>query len=160
MRKEEMTKGTLLARAIAIASSAHENQLDKGGNAYILHPMRIMMRLRTDDTELMTIAILHDVVEDSDWTIEDLYNEGFSNRVLDALELMTHDKDEDYTTYIKRIATNSDCIKVKKEDLRDNMDPSRLKGLSRKDFDRMEKYQKAFKYLCAAQDAMRSAGYC
>lgn len=155
-----MNPGSLLAKAIAIAAEAHENQLDKGGNAYILHPRRIMMRLRTDDTELMTIAILHDVVEDSDWTIEDLRNQGFSERVLAALTLMTHDKDEDYVSYIKRIATNVDCIKVKKEDLRDNMDPSRLKGLSRKDFDRMEKYQKAFKYLSAAQEAMRNAGYC
>lgn len=137
-----------LGTAIFIAASAHKDQLDKGGNAYILHPMRLMMRLRTEDEELMQIAILHDVVEDSqEWSLVALIEAGFSKRVIDALALLTHDKADSYDLYIKKISTNVDAIRVKLQDLKDNSDLSRLKGLRQKDFDRVIKYQKAYKYL-------------
>lgn len=150
----------MLGRAIAIASIAHQNQKDKGGNAYILHPMRIMMRLRTDDSELMSIAILHDVAEDSpEWTLDKLREEGFSERVLSALSLLTHDPYTSYEDYIKAIGTNPDARRVKMEDLRDNSDITRLKGISEKDFRRMEKYQRAFRYLQGVNSAASECGY-
>lgn len=136
-----------LATAIRIMGSVHENHLDKGGKPYALHPIRIAMRLRTDDMELMAIAMLHDVIEDSEMTIEDLRAEGFSQRVLDALALLTHDPEDSYETYIRKMAANIDAILVKLEDLRDNSDITRLKGLKDKDFKRMQRYQKAFTYL-------------
>lgn len=154
-------KGTMLGRAIAIAASVHETQKDMGGNAYILHPIRLMMRLRTDDQELMQIAILHDSIEDSDGdvTIDSLCKEGFSERVLAALRRLTHNKNEPYEDYIKNITTNKDAVRVKLEDLRDNSDITRLKGLREKDFTRMVKYHKAYHFLKSALEAMEKVGY-
>jgi len=151
----------LLGTAIAIASEVHEYQTDKGGNAYILHPIRIMMRLRTDDEELMQIAVLHDVIEDSNgkYTIERLRKTGFSKRVCKALELLTHDPLDSYEEYVMRIASNKDAILVKMKDLHDNGDFTRLKGLREQDFERMAKYQKAYMYLKEALVNMRKTGY-
>lgn len=143
-----------LAIAIRIAAIAHEAKLDKGGNPYILHPIAVMMNLRTSDQALMAIAILHDVKEDCpEWTSERLAKEGISQRVLDALECLTHAKGENYEDYIKRIATNKDAIKVKLEDLSHNMDLKRMKGLRQKDFERMEKYTKAYAFLSKVYNA-------
>ena len=136
-----------LGKAIALAAKVHENQTDKGGKPYILHPIRMMMRLRTDDEELMSIAILHDVVEDSDITVKDLYNMGFSDRVIFGVASLTRAVGEDYDTFIKRCAMCPDAKLIKREDLRDNSDITRLKGLRQKDFVRMEKYHRAFIYL-------------
>ena len=151
----------LLGTAIAIAAETHECQLDKGGNAYILHPMRVMQRLRTADEELMQIAIMHDVIEDSDglWTIEKLRDAGFSDRVVAALSFLTRDVNESYEEYIMAIAGNRDAILVKMEDLRDNSDVTRLKGLRAKDFERMAKYQKAYSFLKTALENMKTVGY-
>lgn len=151
----------MLGKAIAIASAVHEAQHDKGGKAYIMHPIRIMMRLRTEDEELMQIAILHDVIEDSAgaWTIERLRETGFSERVCSALTLLTHDPLVKYEDYIRQIATNRDAIRVKMEDLRDNSDITRLKGLRPKDFERMEKYQRAHVFLRKTLEASTECGY-
>lgn len=140
-------KKSMLGKAIMIASAVHVDQTDRGGKAYILHPMRLMMRLRTDDEELMSIAILHDVVEDSDWTFEDLIRTGFSPRVLAALVLLTHVGGEAYEDYIERIGISLDAIMIKKEDLRDNSDITRLKGITDKDLLRTRKYHRAFMRL-------------
>lgn len=137
----------ILAKAIQIASNAHLDQVDKGGNAYILHPLRIMMRLRTKDEELMCIAVMHDVIEDSEYTAKDLYNEGFPTRVVEGVLALTKRDGELYEVFIERCALNTDSRLVKLEDLRDNSDITRLKGLTRKDFIRIEKYQKAYTYL-------------
>lgn len=145
-----------LGTAISIAAQAHASQTDKGGNAYILHPMRLMMRLRTDDQELMQIAILHDVIEDSDYTLDDLLNMDFSKRVVNALALLTHSKGDSYQEYIKKIGTNADATRVKLEDLKDNSDLSRLKGVTQKDFDRVIKYQKSYTYLKGVQKLMEN----
>ena len=141
-----------LGLAIQIAASVHINQLDKGGKPYILHPMRVMMRLRTNDSELMQIAILHDVIEDSrgEYTIEILRGLGFSKRVLDALTLLTHDPAVPYELYIEDIAKSLDTILVKMEDLRDNSDITRLKGLREKDHARLAKYCRAYDVLQTA----------
>lgn len=150
----------MLGKAIAIASKVHESQRDKGGHAYILHPIRIMMRLRTNDEELMQIAILHDVVEDSkEWSISRLRQEGFSDRVLNALELLTHDSNDSYEEYVKQISTNLDAARVKLEDIRDNSDVTRLKGLREKDFKRMEKYHRAYLFLKKTLENMQACGY-
>jgi (p)ppGpp synthase/HD superfamily hydrolase len=133
------------SRALQIAVEAHFNVLDKGGHSYILHPLRIAMRLRTHDEELMSIAVLHDVVEDSKITFDDLFNKfGFSARVVVALKLLTHQNGISYEDYIKAMQFNIDALKIKREDLRDNSDITRLKGVTEKDITRMVKYQQAF----------------
>lgn len=135
----------MLSKAIMIAATTHLGQRDRGGASYILHPLRIMMRLRTDDEELQCIAVLHDAVEDSEHcTLEYLRGEGFSERVLKGLELMTHEKGSDYFSYIEKMRYNKDALMVKREDLRDNSDITRLKGLRQKDHDRLMKYNVAF----------------
>lgn len=134
----------MLDLAILIAAQAHLSVQDKGGKPYILHPLRLMMRLRTEDQELMSIAILHDVIEDSQITADYLLKMGFSYRVVSALKLLTHTKGESYEDYIDAMRTNKDALRVKREDLRDNSDITRLKGVSEKDLERMQKYHKAF----------------
>lgn len=135
----------LLGEAIAIAALAHKNQKDRGGNAYFLHPMRIMFRLRTQDAELMQMAILHDVVEDSNINFDNLRALGFSERVLSALQCLSHlDETEPYEAYIERIRLNPDATRIKVEDLRDNSDITRLKGVREKDFERLKKYSLAY----------------
>lgn len=141
-----MKTSQLLAKAIRIASTVHEHQFDKGGKPYILHPLHLMNQLLFD-SELAIIAVLHDVIEDSDWTIEQLRHEGFSNRVLVALTLLTHTPGESYDKYIEGICTNYDAIRVKRKDLQHNSDITRLKGLRTKDFERLEKYAKAYTKL-------------
>lgn len=143
MTQQQRNQHKMLAKAIAIASDAHVKQLDKGGKAYILHPLRVMFDMPQDDPEMLQIAIMHDVTEDSDWTIEGLRKEGFSERVLAALELLEHG-DEDYDAYIERISTNVDAIRSKLGDLRDNNDITRLKGIREKDFERMKKYHRSY----------------
>ena len=132
-----------LAKAIYIATKAQHNQFDKGGKPYILHPLHLMNQLMFDP-ELAQIAILHDVIEDSDITLGYLRNEQFSLRVLQALKLLTHNKGQSYEEYIHQIATNQDAIKVKRKDLQHNSDITRLKGVTDKDILRMKKYHKAF----------------
>jgi (p)ppGpp synthase/HD superfamily hydrolase len=131
-------------RAVLIAAREHLGVRDKGGHAYILHPMRIAMRLNTNDEELMSIAILHDVIEDGKVTLEDLINEGFTDRIITALRLLTHRKGVSYDDYIDGMRGNRDALIVKREDLRDNSDITRLKGVSEKDFERMNKYIRSF----------------
>ena len=155
----ETKRGTLLGLAIAIAAQAHQNQTDKGGHAYILHPIRLMMRLRTTDEDLMCIAILHDCLEDTGVTVTALDAHGFPMRVLSALALLTHDPEDSYDVYICRIATNRDAILVKLEDLRDNSDITRLKGLRPEDLQRTQKYHRAFVYLQSTLETMTKVGY-
>lgn len=131
-------------KAMFIAAREHLGVRDKGGHAYILHPMRIAMRLNTNDEELMSIAILHDVIEDSKLTFEDLKAEGFTDRVIEALKLLTRRKGVSYDDYIDEMRGNRDALIVKREDLRDNSDITRLNGVSEKDFERMNKYIRSF----------------
>lgn len=138
----------MLAKAISMAAQIHERQKDKGGAPYILHPMRLAMRLRTTDYELMAIAMLHDAVEDGEeLSAKKLLHYGMSPRVVDAVMLLTHDPEVEYMDYIRRIGTNPDATLVKIEDLRDNSDITRLKGLSEKDVKRLHKYMIAYTYL-------------
>lgn len=136
-----------LSKAIAIAANGFLNKTDKAGEPYIMHCIRVMNRLYTDDNELKIIAILHDVVEDGVCSMQDLIDEGFNLRIVHALHLLTHDKKMPYQDYIKQLAGNEDARRVKISDLKDNSDITRLKGLSKKDFERMEKYHIAYTYL-------------
>jgi (p)ppGpp synthase/HD superfamily hydrolase len=137
----------MLSASIALASKKFLDTLDKGGNPYILHCLRVMNGVDQNDEDLMCIAVMHDLVEDTDVTLDDLRSLGFSERVIRGVDTMSHRDEEDYETYIKRIALNPDAVKVKRADLIDNSNITRLKGLRKKDFDRLEKYSKAFIYL-------------
>lgn len=129
-----------LALAIKIAAEGHLNQKDKGGNPYILHPLKVMHYLKSDDFQLMAIAALHDVVEDTDVTAADLVMIGFSNRVVCAVVLLTKTPNQTPEEYFNGIASNYDAIRVKLADLRHNSDVRRLKGLGDKDLLRIRKY--------------------
>lgn len=135
----------MLEEAIIIAASAHQGQVDKGGNPYILHPLAVMLSL-DDETERIC-AVLHDVIEDTDITLEYLKKAGFSNEVLIALDALSRRKDESYDEFIDRIIKNKMACHVKLADLKHNMDLSRIKQPSKKDYDRIKKYQKAVKAL-------------
>ena len=136
-----------LERAIEIATEAHRGQLDKAGNDYISHPLRVMAAGTSVNEKI--VGVLHDVVEDTDWTFEMLAAEGFSDEVIDALRCVTKlSENEPYDKFIARVKTNSLAVAVKLNDLSDNMDIRRLPYLSDKDVKRLKKYLKAYKQLC------------
>lgn len=114
-----------LARAIAIAASAHAEQLDKAGRPYILHPIRVMQRVAEHGLPVQIIAILHDVVEDTWITLDLLPQMGFSDEVVAGIDAMTRRDGEDYFTYIDRCSRNRLASLVKLADLEDNSDPVR-----------------------------------
>ena len=134
-----------LENAIAIAVKAHRHQKDKEGAPYILHPLRVMMRMNTE-TEMMT-AVLHDVVEDSDWTIDGLRAEGFPEEVVQIIELLTKREGEPYEEYVKRAAGNGIARRIKIADLEDNMNMQRCRELTGADFKRYQKYHGAWRKL-------------
>ena len=136
-----------LERAIAIAAEAHAGQKDRAGAPYILHPIRLMIQM--DSENAMMAAVLHDVVENSVWTLDDLRKEGFSNEVLNAVASLTHrDKEgEDYWDYIQRAKSDPIAIKVKLADLEDNLNPDRLNEITEKDEKRFDRYRKAQEML-------------
>lgn len=136
-----------LALAIAITAEGFKNRIDKAGQPYILHCLRVMNNLHTRDEELQAIAVMHDNVEDEVCTLMQLRNMGFSSRVVTAIEFLTHNKTDDYMSYIRAIVHNQDARLVKLADLKDNSNITRLKGLTKADFDRMEKYHTAYTYL-------------
>ncbi len=140
----------MLEKAIRLAEKAHQGQLDKGGHPYILHPKRVAEKCETE-TEKIT-ALLHDVLEDSAYTQEDLRAEGFTEDILEALTYLTHQEGEGYMEYIERICQNPLAVRVKYADLQDNMDVSRISNPTEKDFARPEKYKKAVKRI---EEAMK-----
>lgn len=134
-----------LERAIQIASLAHAGQIDKGGEPYILHPLRVMFRMTTQ--ELKVVAVLHDVVEDSEWTIEALEKEGFPVQVLQALEALTKRPGEDRISAAHRAAANPLARAVKLADNAENSDLSRIPDPSAKDLERLEQYRQVRRIL-------------
>lgn len=137
----------MLAVAIALAANVFKEKTDKSGKPYILHCLRVMQAVNQKDEELMQIAVLHDVVEDTDIKLDELTDMGFSHRVVKAVAYLTHQNIHSYDEYIKMISHNPDATIVKLADLKDNSDITRLKGLSKNDFERMEKYHRSFIYL-------------
>lgn len=134
-----------LEKAIIIATKAHSGQVDKGGHPYILHPLAVMMNVETNVEKI--VAVLHDVLEDTELTLNDLESEGFGYDVLIPLEILTKGKGVSYDDYIKQIAKNNVARNVKMQAIRNNMDLSRIENLSKKDFERNKKYKKALHFL-------------
>jgi len=134
-----------LDKAIEIACHAHAGQVDKAGQPYILHPLRLVFKFQNEIEQI--ISVLHDVVEDSDVTLEDIEKNGFQSSIVSALDCLTKRKNEKYMDFIVRLSSNDLAKKIKTEDLKDNMDLTRISSLGEKDLERIDKYHKALKYL-------------
>jgi hypothetical protein len=134
-------------KAMKIAYDAHKDQVDKNGDPYIFHPIHIAEQM--DSEEATIIALLHDVVEDTVWTLEDLAQQGFSKAIISALKLLTHNNETDYLDYIWKIAlsNNKYAKKVKLADLTHNSDLSRFSVVDEKTLGRVDKYRKAIEIL-------------
>ena len=128
-----------LLRAFFIAARAHKGQRDKGGKPYIFHPLKVSLNVRGKDEKI--VALLHDVIEDTSYTIDDL--KFLTKNQREALLLLTHDKDTPYMIYIEAIKKNKIASRVKLADLDQNMNLKRLKIVTEKDLERLEKYKKA-----------------
>ena len=131
--------------ALELAVEKHKNQTDKAGNPYILHPLHVMENVNSKEGKI--IAILHDIIEDTDVTEDYLLKIGLSKRIIDAVVALTRSKDMDYQEYIKNLSSNPLAKEVKLADLEHNMDLKRLPTLEEKDLDRNRKYQIAYHYL-------------
>ena len=140
-----MNEEELLEKAIAIAVDAHRGQKDRYNSPYVLHPLRVMARLDTATEKI--VGILHDVVEDTDWTFDQLSREGFPANILSALECVTKKEGEEYEAFVKRSAGNPVARRVKLADLEDNMDVRRMPQVSDQDVPRLQKYVKAWRLL-------------
>lgn len=138
---------SLYKKAVWIAQEAHKGQTDKGGNPYIEHPLYVASQV--DTTELKIIAVLHDTLEDSDVTAEDLRKAGFPEDIVEAIVVLTHEdgNDEAYLDYIRRVAGNTMAAAVKRADLMHNMDISRIPNPTQKDQKRKVKYERALQLL-------------
>lgn len=137
-----------LSVAISIASQAFENKFDKGGNPYILHCLVVMNKVKHLGETAMICAVLHDLIEDcANWSYDELLKRGFSQEVVVILQLLTHRKDTDYMDYVRGLAIHPLAKQIKKADLEHNMQLDRLKGVTKKDFDRIHKYCVAYEYL-------------
>ena len=135
-----MKRGELLGKVITFATNAHAGQFDRGGKPYILHPLAVMYLLNSDDEELNCIALLHDVVEDTKTTWQDLKDIGCTDRIIDALAALTKMPGQTYEQYKQGVFDNADAMQVKKADLQHNSDIRRLKGITEKDIARTAKY--------------------
>jgi (p)ppGpp synthase/HD superfamily hydrolase len=135
----------LLEKAIEIAVTAHRGQKDRHGAPYILHPLRVMARVDTVPEKI--VAILHDVVEDTNWTFESLRQEGFPEKLLAALRCVTKQQDEAYEAFVERSASDPIARRVKLADLEDNMDVRRLPELKEAELKRLAKYRAAWERL-------------
>lgn len=139
-----MNTKEMLSDAIHIAVTAHAGQYDKGGNPYILHVLKVMHYLKSEDAELQTIAVLHDIVEDTDITYEELCQAGMSERVISAVSCLTKIKGQTQQEYLNAVLSNKDACLVKLQDLRHNTDIRRLKGVTAKDIERVKKYHEMY----------------
>lgn len=135
-----MKRGEMLDRMLVIATNAHHGQFDRGGRPYILHPLRVMSFLKTDDEELQCIALGHDVIEDTSVTYKDLRDAGMTDRVIEGIRVLTKVPGETYDEYKDRVFQSRDAMMVKLCDLRHNTDVRRLKGVTERDIARMAKY--------------------
>ena len=140
-----------LERAIAIAAAAHAGQLDKAGQPYILHPLRVMLRVNTEEERIA--AVLHDVVEDTSVTLEQLAGEGFAEEVLVAIEALTKNVGESRMDAARRAVKNRIARTVKLADNAENMDLSRIASPTEKDFARLKEYERVRALLLGANAA-------
>ena len=137
----------LTKKAMKLAFEAHKNQVDKSGIPYIFHPVHLAEQMESEETAI--VALLHDVVEDTEYTLQDIAAMGFPQEVLDALALMTHDKAVPYMDYVAQLKENPIARTVKLADLRHNSDLTRLDTVDEKALARIEKYKKAIAALLA-----------
>lgn len=140
-----MNRQQLLIRATEIAQEAHCGQLDKNGMPYILHPIRVMNAGKSWEEKM--VGILHDVVEDSEYTIQDLASENFPEPILQAVDAMTKKESQSYQEYLDCLKKNTLAVRVKLNDLTDNMDIRRLNDIGDEDVPRLRKYLKAYNEL-------------
>lgn len=131
-----------LDNAILIAVQAHQGQKDRYGANYILHPLRVMLRFESE-TE-MIVAILHDVVEKTEWTLEKLHEYGFTDDVLEPINLLTRQDQQPYMEYIEKLKDNHIARKIKIADIEDNMNPKRINALSNTNFEKLVRLHKAW----------------
>jgi (p)ppGpp synthase/HD superfamily hydrolase len=135
-----------LTAAIMVATSAHNNQIDKSGEPYILHPLRVMLSLDTEEERI--VGVLHDVIEDTHYTFKTLEDMGFSDRVLGTLDALSRDPSkETHREYIRRVSLNSLAVRVKLKDLEDNMSVNRLKNLPKENLGLMKRYAESWQFL-------------
>lgn len=134
-----------LEQAIIIATNAHAGQVDKAGQPYILHPLRLMLKFQTDSE--MIVAVMHDVIEDSEITQNDLKKSGFSDEIIEAIVCLSKKQSENYESFIRRVSKNELARKIKIEDIKDNLNLSRLNEITDKDLQRAQKYHRALKML-------------
>lgn len=142
-------KGELLGKMLVLATNAHAGQFDKGGKPYILHPLRVMAFLGTDDEELQCIALGHDVIEDTGITYKDLADADMTVRIIEGIRPLTKVPGQTYDEYKAGVMRNRDSIRVKMADIRDNTDVTRIKGVTEKDLARMARYHQFYAELQA-----------
>ena len=135
----------LLEKALVIATKAHEGQKDKAGSPYILHPIRVSNRCLTDEEKI--VALLHDVIEDTNVSASDLLASGFPRNIVEAVLSVTRNEGESYEDFVIRSKQNPIGRQVKLHDLEDNMDITRLRQLTEKDLERLNKYLTAYRVL-------------
>ena len=135
----------LTKKALKISFEAHKDQFDKSGIPYVYHPYEVASGFHTEDE--VCVALLHDVVEDTDMTFDDLAQEGFGEKIIDALKLLTHYDDTPYFEYIKAIKQNPLASAVKLADLKHNSTRSRMNKITEWDKKRYQKYAIAMKIL-------------
>lgn len=134
----------MLAVAIQLAATGHRYQFDRAGRPYILHPLKVMHYTKSDESEVLAIAALHDVVEDCGITYAELRERGFSERVIDGVRCLTKIPGESEEEYKQKVKSNPDAVVVKMADLRHNSDIRRLKGVTDKDIKRTVKYHQFY----------------
>ena len=134
-----------LIKAFLLCMVKHWKQKDKAGKRYVWHPIHVMINVKGYNEKI--VALLHDIVEDTEVTVPDLKNLKFSKEVIEAVDVITKKKEQEYFSYLKSIKDNSIAKKVKIEDLKHNSDLKRLRSITQKDIDRAIKYKKAIDYL-------------
>ena len=139
------SKQPMLELALSIATEAHKGQFDKAGIDYVEHPIYVASQVDTEEEK--AVALLHDVIEDSPFTAEELLLAGLSETVVTAVQVLSKKKRQDYQTYLKTVKSNPLARVVKLADLKHNSDLSRLSSVTDKDLERLEKYKKAIDYL-------------
>ena len=141
----DTSKQPMLELALSIATEAHSGQFDKAGIDYIEHPIYVASQVDTEEEK--AVALLHDVIEDSPFTAEELLLAGLPETVVTAVQILSKKKGQDYQTYLENVKSNSLARVVKLADLKHNSDLSRLSSVTDKDLERLEKYKKAIDYL-------------
>ncbi|PAU66561.1 GTP pyrophosphokinase [Pseudomonas sp. PIC25] len=132
-------------KALEISCKTHSGQIDKGGEPYILHPLRLMLKFQDEESRI--VAVLHDAIEDGEITTQHLEQAGFSEKIILAIECLTKKTGESYDDFLSRIIDNDLARRIKIEDIKDNLDITRLKTIDNKDLDRIKKYHNALARL-------------